>query len=111
MDDTLASRIDFRAKVGGKLLFLKNGNDPEQLVQVWRNALPLNVFLLLTELSGHLVSQIATTTSVDLDRVVCAYFRDRGLDVDAMVSLRLFFVAQLDDYLRRVKSTSIAEVL
>ena len=111
MDDTLPTQINFRAKGSGKLLFLKNGNDPERLVQTWRNSLPLNVFLMLTDLSGALLSEIDKPTSVDLDSVVCAYFLHRGLDIDAMVSLRLFFVGQLDDYFRRVKSTLMAEVL
>jgi hypothetical protein len=43
--------------------------------------------------------------------VVRDYFRNRSLDVEALTSLRLFFVAQLDDYMRRIKSTFMAEVL
>jgi hypothetical protein len=111
MDETPKAEIDFRMKESGKLLFLKNGNDPQQLIDGWRNGLPLGVFEMLTDLSSHLVGRIHLSEPCDIDGVVRTYFKDRGLDIEEMISLRLFFVAQLDDYLRRVKSTSMAEVL
>lgn len=110
-DETPKSQIDFRTKESGKLLFLKNGNDPNHLINSWREGLPHGAFLMLTDLAADLAGQMHTDKGCNIDAVVCAYFQDRGLDVEALTSLRLLFVAQLDDYLRRVKSTSMAEVL
>ena len=103
--------IDFRKKEKGKLLFLKNGNDPEKLVRIWRDAMPAPTFIALTELAGALVEGINAEIGCDIDAFVTAYFIDKGWDVGELVNLRLFFVAQLDDYLRRVKSSMVAEVL
>lgn len=111
MDETPKEELDFGAKESGKLLFLKNGNDPKRLIDAWRDGLPLSTFLMLTDLASDLAGQLHTDKGCNIDAVVLAYFQDRGLDVEALTNLRLFFVAQLDDYLRRIKSTWMAEVL
>ena len=111
LDVTPKREIDFAAKEGGRLLFLKNGNNPKQLLDTWRDATPPAIFEMLADLAAELVGNISSPLGNDIDRVVCQYFLDKGLDVEAVPKLRLFFIAQLDDYLRRVKSTSIAELL
>jgi hypothetical protein len=111
IDETTKAQIDFRAKESGKLLFLKNGNDPERLVRMWRESLPPRIFEILAELGGELVGGMQKEQGCDIDSLVCAYFRNKGVDIDEMTNLRLLFVAQLDDYLRRVKSTLMAEAL
>ena len=100
-----------RRKADGKLLFLKNGNDPEKLVASWRDAMPAPTFIMLSELAGELFRGVATDAGCDIERLVAASFLDRGWDISEFVNLRLFFVAQLDDYLRRVKSTMVADVI
>ena len=104
-DMTDRREIDFGRKADGKLLFLKNGNDPEKLVASWRDAMPAPTFIMLSELAGELFRGVATDAGCDIERLVAASFLDRGWDISEFVNLRLFFVAQLDDYLRRVKST------
>jgi hypothetical protein len=111
MDDTPKREIDFAAKASGKLLFLKNGNDPERLVDNWKTSLPLSTFTMLTDLSADLLGRMATDIACDIDATVRVYFQDKGFDIDGVASLRLFFIAQLDDYMRRVKSTSMAQIL
>ena len=111
LDPTPKSAIDFSRKEQGKLLFLKNGNDPEKLLVAWREALPDSVFLMLADLAGELAGNLQGDVGNDIDALVVAYFQNRGLDIDAMWNLRLFFIAQLDDYLRRLKSTLITESL
>ena len=103
--------IDFKQKERGRLLFLKNGNDPDRLVAEWREALPSATFLMLMEVADALVQQMPTSNGSDIDAEVRRYFEGRGLDMSHVVHLRLFFVAQLDDYLRRVKSNLITKVL
>jgi len=111
IDETPKREIDFGAKQTGKLLFLKNGNDPAQLVNSWRSALPLSTFQALADLAGHFAGQLTSDVACDIDGVVRRYFDDKGLDLDELPALRLLFIAQLDDYVRRVKSTMIAEAL
>jgi hypothetical protein len=103
--------IDFRKKETGKLLFLKNGNDPEKLVRIWREAMPAATFINLTELASELANGVATEIGYDIDAFVTEYFLARSWDITEFVNLRLFFVAQLDDYLRRIKSTMIADII
>jgi hypothetical protein len=110
-DDTPKSEIDFRTKESGRLLFLKNGNDPKRLLDTWRDQLPLETFLMLTDLASDLAGHMHTDKSCNIDAVVCDYFESKDLDLEVATNLRLFFVAQLDDYLRRLKSTSMAEAL
>ena len=103
--------IDFSKKEKGKLLFLKNGNDPDWLLSAWRRSVPEPVFVMLTDLASELMSQMHTDLGNDLDALVCSSFQSKGWDIEALVNLRLFFIAQLDDYLRRLKSTFIVEAL
>ena len=103
--------IDFRRKEVGKVLFLKNGNDPAKLVQTWREGIPAPTFLALSELASELASGVDSQIGYDIDALVVAYFRTRGWDIEEFVMLRLFFLAQLDDYLRRIKSVMVADVL
>lgn len=111
MDEVPKNAIDFKRKVEGRLLFLKNGNDPEALMSQWRDALPPRAFLMLAEIAVELGARMAVDPVNRVDLLVDDYFRGRGLDLTAVARLRTFFVAQLDDYLRRIKSTLIAKVL
>ena len=102
--------LDFNAKAKGQLLFLKNGNDAKELWDSWNvlHGLPLQA---LRDLATHLASDLANPASNQIDDLVTEYFANYDFDITAMPKLRLFFIAQLDDYLRRVKSTMIAEAL
>jgi hypothetical protein len=111
MEPVAKKDVDFRKKEQGRLLFLKNGNDPEELVAQWRESLSTNVFLMLMEVAADLVTSMANDNGSNIDERVRRYFESRGLDVEGAIKLRLFFVAQLDDYLRRVKSNLLAKVL
>jgi hypothetical protein len=111
IDSVPKSTLDFKAKERGRLLFLKNGNDPEQMVSEWRSCLPSRTFLMLADIAGELVARMSDENTERVDQVVDRYFRLRGIEIANAALLRLFFVAQLDDYLRRIKSTLMARVL
>ncbi len=112
LQDALPKKdVDFAQKEAGKLLFLKNGNDPEALLMSWREALPEHVFVMLADIAGELAGRLDDPVGNDIDTVVVDYLRARGMEIDTLVKLRLLFVAQLDDYLRRVKSTLIVKAL
>jgi hypothetical protein len=110
-DATERGKLDFARKASGRLLFLKNGNDPERLVRMWREALPDPTFLLLADMASELGNAIGTGDDCDIDRFVTQRFAAHGLAIEEFTRLRLLFLAQLDDYLRRVKSTLMARVL
>ena len=111
LDTMPRSKIDFGAKERGKVYFLKNGNNPAQLLEMWRKALSPTMYLMIMDVAAALAGDLASDRGCDIDGYVTTYFRDKGFDVDALVNLRLFFVAQLDDYLRRLKSEFVVQTL
>ena len=102
--------LDFKAKAGGQLFFLKNGNDPQQLWDSW-NALKGRPLQALRELADYLTADLANPKGNQIDDIVTDYFAGIGFDISALPKLRLFFIAQLDDYYRRLKSTMMAKAL
>jgi len=111
LDSVAKTSIDFGRKESGKLVFLKNGNSPNGLLTAWRESLAESMFIMLTDMANELIQGMTSNNLLDIDTLVCTRFRERGLEVEALTNLRLFFIAQLDDYLRRLKSTLIAEAL
>jgi hypothetical protein len=110
--DTLSrNKVDFVAKAQGKIYFLKNGNDPDKLLEMWRQAFSPTMFLMLMEVAADLAGELASERGCNIDARVTEYFRDKDLDIESLLNLRLLFVAQLDDYLRRLKSTFVARTL
>lgn len=106
-----SSAIDFKAKSKGRLLFLKNGNDPRRLLDAWRETLAAPAFVMLAEMASDLSSRVNGDDVCNLDAYVCAHLGQKGFEIDEFITLRLYLVAQLDDYLRRVKSTMLGTVL
>lgn len=110
-DSVPKDQVDFKAKESGKLIFLKNSSDPNKVVEMWQKKCRPTMYQMLAELADVLVGDIASGEEPDIDELVTGYFKLKGIDIDAMTNLRLFFDAQLDDYLRRVKCTFMAEIL
>ena len=111
VDPVPKEEIDFRAKEAGKLFFLKNGNDPDQLLRSWSSSLTEPLFEMLADLAYEVAGNLGSPKINDLDTLVDTYFLEKGFDVDNLLNVRLFFIAQLDDYCRRLKSTLIAEAM
>jgi hypothetical protein len=111
LDTVSMNKVNFCAKERGKVYFLKNGNDPEKLLEIWRESLSPEMFLMLMDIASDLGNDLSSSRGCDIDGATTAYFANKGLDVDGLLNLRLFFVAQLDDYLRRLKSMFIATTL
>jgi hypothetical protein len=103
--------LDFAAKTQGDLLFLKNGNDPEALRALWMNVLQPRPLKAILELADHFAADLAGDAANQIDDVVTAYFLSAGVDIGPLTKLRLFFIAQLDDYIRRLKSTMMGKTL
>jgi hypothetical protein len=106
-------QIDFSAKVKGKLLFLKNGNSPHGLVAQWQRTMSPEIAQALLEMAEILTASdaIEDCHGTRIDDTVTSYYAERGIDIEPLTKLRLLLCAQLDDYVRRIKSNLLATVL
>lgn len=111
LDEIPRESVDFEAKKGGTLLFLKNGKDPERLKRFWKSCLDGFLLTAMLEMAAHLEQHLNDGVCDQIDDVVMEYFRARDFDIEAVLKTRLFFVAQLDDYIRAVKCTLMAKAL
>jgi hypothetical protein len=111
IDPLPPSALDFKAKESGKIFFLKNGNDPQALQRRWRERLPASVAGMLLAMGETLVAQMPREREWSIEGVVVRHFADAGIDISTRTKFLAFYIAQLDDYLRRVKSRMIAETL
>ncbi|GAB4057519.1 hypothetical protein GCM10028811_04350 [Uliginosibacterium sediminicola] len=109
-DERPESDVDFLKKAKhGKLIFLKNGNSPVALKSYWLRHLPKKISTVLMLLAESLDG--ALDVSVDLYECVCDAFAESKISIHNNHKLIFFMCAQLDDYMRRVKSNMLANVL
>lgn len=111
LDEIPADKLDFKGKREGKLLFLKNGKDPMQILENWKTFLPPRPLRAMVEIAAQLVADLDNPANTQIDDLVTCYFRDHGFDPEYLLKLRLLFIAQLDDYLRAVKCSRMVEAL
>lgn len=107
----LRAGLDRRQKRAGKLIFLKNGNDPTALMLAWQRELPTPLALRLLALAEVLMARLDAATHAQILALLDAALEDLGLDPQDLLKPRLFLLAQLDDFVRRVKSQFLANVL
>jgi hypothetical protein len=112
LDEVPKDRIDFAQKVKyGRLLFLKNGKNPMQLQQFWRNSLDPRLLRPMQAMASVLEKDLDNPAGNHIDDLFLHYFAENNIDVQAFTRLRLFFIAQMDDYLRALKCTRMVEAL
>jgi hypothetical protein len=111
IDPLEPGELDFKAKESGPVVFLKNGNDPEGLRRSWRSRMPPHVAKALLEMSEDLLSTLPREREWRIESMIVKYFDAIGLRIADKVKFLAFYIAQMDDYLRRVKSQMIAESL
>jgi hypothetical protein len=113
VDPLPAHTVDRETKKRGKVLFLKNGNDPEALRTRWRDRLPPLVARVLLELSERLTpSATQPVTCEDIEHAAVEHVMERlGFDLSSDLRMLALYIAQLDDYVRRAKSTMIVRAL
>jgi hypothetical protein len=104
-------KIDFKKKAEGTVLILKNSNDPKKLKELWKTALTPKIGTILTELASELETRIDDKATTQIDDLIAGYFKNQGIDITPLAKLRLFLIAQLDDYFRRYKGTMLIESL
>ncbi len=111
LDHIAVDELDIQAKRDGTLLFLKNGRDPADVRQMWTAGVEIRVRRALCELADEFEHHLDSATHDRIDDAVTQYFIQCDFDIEQLLNLRLFFIAQLDDYVRAVKCTRIAEWL
>jgi hypothetical protein len=111
LDEIPTEQLNFEKRKNGKILFLKNGKDPARLRQLWASCLEPRLLQAIHDLASELERDLDNPANTQIDDLITRYFNDQGFDIELMVKLRLFFIAQLDDYLRAVKCTRMAEAL
>ena len=111
LDEVPLGQLDFEKKKNGKILFLKNGRDPAWLRQLWASCLEPRLLQAINALASELESDLDNPAHNQIDDLIVRYFNDLGFDIESLLKLRLFFIAQLDDYLRALKCTRMAEAL
>lgn len=104
-------KIDSSKRRTGKLVFLKNGNAPGELVELWNTRLPGSVANLLRSMGRELEAIGLKPGPLHIGDFVADFLSSRGIEPDSTTYMVRFMSAQLDDYLRRVKSRMIAEAL
>jgi hypothetical protein len=111
--DVLPERpSDLSRKIAGKtIVFPKNGNCPEKLIGYWRSSLPPTIAKALESIGAELTSAALIDKPVNIAERLVQYFASIDIDLGRQKRLVFFLTAQLDDYLRRIKSAMIAKTL
>jgi len=104
-------RVDLKKRRSGKLVFLKNGNSPAQLRAGWEAGLSPTLAKLVSGMADDIRRIGLKPGALNIGDFVGAYMESCGMDQETMLPLIPFFTAQLDDYLRRVKSEMISVAL
>ncbi len=103
--------VDLRKRRNGKLVFLKNGNSPRDLRRLWHERLAPATAGLLDAMAEEIVSIGLRPGKLLIGDFVASFLAVRGIDPQSAIPLLPFFAAQLDDYLRRIKSAMIATAI
>lgn len=111
IDPTPLQGVDVKRKLKGKVIFPKNGNSPSNLRAYWRSTLPPLLVGALEAIGEESISIDWIDSEPRLDERLVEYFAGVGLDIAAEREVLCFLCAQMDDYIRRVKSTMVAESL
>jgi hypothetical protein len=105
------SKIDVSTRRNGKLVFMKNGNSPTQLRQLWRDRLPRSVATLVENMADEILALAVRPGVLHIGDLIAEFLVAHGIEPESTDDLMLFFTAQVDDYLRRVKSQMIVEAM
>ena len=111
LNEISSAALDVRTKSEGALLFLKNGKDPVQIRNLWSSCVDRTVCTYLFEMAAELETNLGSGRGNQIDDLVTKYFKALGVDSEHLMKVRLFCIAQLDDYLRAFKCTRMAEIL
>jgi hypothetical protein len=101
--------VDFVAKERGEIIFPKNGNCPDLLIQYWRDSLPPGVARALESVAE--AADAALDQPFDPLPELERHYRALGIALPYAERMMFFLLSQIDDYLRRRKSNLVARSL
>jgi len=105
------SSVDVTLRKRGKIFFIKNGNSAQALEAKWDEILPPRLARTTKRMARDLAGDHVRKAPIYLGDWVRRYLEAENAALDLPRELIWFFAAQMDDYLRRIKSTLIAEAL
>jgi hypothetical protein len=108
--DTPEYDIDFSSRKNGKLHFFKNGKDPQLLLKYWEEGVSQELGKHLKNLASEMLTIALQPGRVQINEIIINYFLDQKIQLNNM-NLICFFIAQMDDFLRRIKATMVAQAL
>ncbi len=100
--------VDLRKRRNGTLVFLKNGNSAGDLRRLWHDQLTPTLKCVMDAMADEILSIGLRPGKLLIGDFVASFIEGRGIDPESTRPMIPFFTAQLDDYLRRVKSEMIA---
>jgi hypothetical protein len=104
-------KIDFSKRKNGTLVFLKNGNDPNQLLDMWERNLPPSMAQDLFDLAQNLLPAMLRCEPINVFESIVDFADTKMGNTLACRNMVRLYSAQLDDFFRRIKSTMVAESL
>ena len=109
--DTPKYALNLKSRRNGRLVYLKNGNSPKALRDLWAARLPPRVAALLSDLASAILPPALRPSAMPIDQFVEKHLSELGINPHTAGYLVPMFTAQLDDYLRREKGTMVARAL
>jgi len=103
--------IDFSQRSNGTLVFLKNGNNPNQLLDMWERNLPHSMAQDLFDLAQSLLPAVLRCEPINVFGAIVDFVTAKMGNALACRDMVRLYSAQLDDFFRRIKSTMVAESL
>jgi hypothetical protein len=111
ISDTPPDTIDFESRKRGTLVFLKNGGSPHELMTLWRQKLPESMSDELIELALAIVQPALKPGRFLFHQFVLDHLDRKRIDPRGLREIVRLYVAQLDDYVRRVKANMVVKAL
>lgn len=110
-DQQPVENIDFQQRKNGTLVFLKNGNDPQQLMNLWHSKLAPSMAGDLCDIANALLPSVLNCKPVNIFEYILHFVETKMGDAFVCRDLVRLYSAQLDDFFRRVKATFLATSL
>lgn len=110
-DQQPIENINFEQRKKGTFVFLKNGNDPKQLIDLWNTHLAPSMAQDLCDIADALLPSLLNCEPINIFEYIVNFVESKMGDADACRDIVRLYAAQLDDFFRRVKVTLLATSL
>jgi hypothetical protein len=107
----IADQRVVRTNKTDRIRFFKNGNDPTALRKLWSDRLPASIANSLNVVADECAANLSSCSSDELAATASKLGLNRPGFVSHGVLLDALLTSQIDDYVRREKSTLLAKVL